>query len=153
MASDNIAYKTKKVHALTSIYVTDNTAQAGTARDVTGFDQLAATVMFGNVTASAAETITVILEAGDQSNGSDAAAITACTTGAITVANAIDNSVQAVFTVDLKKLNKKYVRAKATLSAVTTLMNCVVVFDMSGRNYSISPTAAVDYPLGVIDGN
>lgn len=151
MSAGNTAYLSKKVHGLSSVYVTDNTAQAGTARDVTGFDQLEAIVMFGNVTASASETITVKLQAGDASNGSDAADITACTTGAITVSNSIDNVVYCVMTVDLKKLNKKYVRAVATLSAVTTAMNCIVVFSLSGRGKTIS---SADYSLGgIIDGN
>lgn len=138
MSADNPGVLSKKVVGIVSTYVTDNTAQNGTARDVTGFRNLCATVAFGDVTATAAETITVKLQAGDASNGSDAADITGATTTAITVANAIDNTVQGVILVDLMKINKKYVRAVATLSAVTTQMRCIVMFELGGRDVSIT---------------
>lgn len=130
----------KNALALASIYVTDGTAQAGAAVDCKGYQRLAAVVAFGNVTAAAAETVTVKLQAGDASNGSDAADITGATTTAIVVSNTIDNTIQAIIEVDLAKVGKRYVRAVMTLSAVTTLMFCCVVFELGGRGTTILST-------------
>lgn len=128
MSGENVGFQGLPKVGIHSIYVTNNTPQNGTAVDCRGYSRLAAVVSFGNVTASAAETITVKLQAGDQSDGSDAADISGATTTAITVSNSIDNTIQAIILIDLLRIGKRYVRAVATLSAVTTLMNCNVIF-------------------------
>lgn len=149
MSADNAAVLTRPYVTLSSIYVTDNTPQNGATVDCINFNQACAFVMFGNVTASASETITVKLQAGDQSNGSDAADISGATTTAITVSNAIDNTCQAAIRIDLAKLGKRYIRAVSTLSAVTTLMNCFVVIALSARDISVN---SADFPQ-YVDGN
>lgn len=143
MSADNPGVLSKKIVGQSSTYVTNSTPQNGTARDVTGFRNLCATVAFGDVTPTAAETITIKLQAGDASNGSDAADIPGATTTAITVSNGIDSTVQACILVDLMKINKKYIRSVITLSGASTLMACMVIFELGGRDVSITSS---DYP-------
>lgn len=132
---------------LLSVYVTDSTAQNGTGQDTAGFQTYCALVTFGDVTASAAETITIKLQ-DSATVGGTYADITGATTGAVLVEAAMDNTQRVIYG-SCKTLANRWVRAVSTLSAVTTKMQVSVVLLLGGGPSSTVPTTAYTAAVAV----
>lgn len=69
---------------------------SGAAIDTRGYTYATILVQFGDVTATAAETITVKAQRDDNSGFTSGTDMSGWTTGAVTVANAIDNTVRII---------------------------------------------------------
>lgn len=123
---------------ISPVSVSDNTAQVGQIIDRKGFDSLTYLIALGSI-ADADATFTVLLEEGDQSNLSDAAAVAD--------ADLIGTETLAGFQYDsdnkCRKLgykgSKRYTRMTITPSgnASAALFSCVAVLGSA----SLSPTA------------
>lgn len=128
--------------------VTNHTAAStinGTSIDTRGFTYLTAFVMYGDVTATAAETITIKLQSDDNSGFSSATDITGATTGAVTVANAIDNTIRVIHGPINGTTAERYVRVTSINSGGSTACPVGVCVVLSNGPTVPAATGTTDY--------
>lgn len=140
MTYNNPAYAGKCVVGLAITATTAATAN-GPAIDTRGYSWATLIVGFGDVSASAAGTITIKAVRDDASNFPSATDMSGWTTGALTVANALDNTTRIIHG-PINDVNmERYMRISATNSGNETgVPMSVSVILSNGPTQTLSPT-------------
>lgn len=136
----NPAYAAKCLGGLAITATTAATAN-GVAIDTRGYSWATLIVFFGDVSASAGGTITIIAQRDDNSGFSSATAMSGWTTGALTVANALDSTTR-IIQGPINDVNmERYMRISATNSGNETgVPMSVSVILSNGPTQTLSPT-------------
>lgn len=143
--------RTPASHDLSKVALCTTATTAATATgpaiDTRGFTYLTLIVCFGDVSASAAGTITIKAVRDDNSSFTSATDMAGWTTGALTVANALDNTTRMIHGPINDANMERYMRISAVNSGNETALPMAVVAILS--NGPVVPVSG-DYSQVVV---